>query len=53
MHRELGGGELTPADLKDIPQLVASCSAYEVGGRRRKGWKFGIKAFMFPSDGYV
>lgn len=23
------------------------------GGRRRKGWKFGIKAFMFPSDCYV
>lgn len=23
------------------------------GGRRKKGWKFGIKAFMFPSDCHV
>lgn len=30
-------GQLIPADPKDIPSQMASCSAYKAGGRRRKG----------------
>ena len=31
-------GQLTPADQRDIPYHMASCSAYKAGGKRRRGW---------------
>ena len=30
-------GQLTPTDQRDIPDHMASCSAYKAGGRRKRG----------------
>lgn len=32
-----GRGQLTPADPRDVPPAVASCSVCKAGGKRRKG----------------
>ena len=46
-------GQLTPADQRDIPYHMTSCSAVKPGGRSRKGGTFGVRAFVFPSNRYV
>jgi len=54
--RCMGNGEgtqLTQIGQSDIPYHMTSCSAYEVGSRRRRGGAFGVMMFVFPSHHYM
>jgi len=46
-------GQLTPSDQRDVPYQKTSCSAYKVGGRRRKLRIFRVIVFVFPSSSYM
>lgn len=51
-HNQDIQGRLIPADHRDIPDYMASGSAYKTGGRMKAGM-FRMMVFVFPSHCYM